>query len=98
MIRIEDREFALMVGEPAEFRFFSSAVRKKDPAGEMIDDIGSELVEMSPIEVTLPGEKGEVVRVRLEAVVTETGQLQIWCVGSDGRRWKLEFNVREKVG
>ena len=97
-VRIEDREFALMVGEPAEFRFFSSAVRKKDPAGEMIDDIGSELVEMSPIEVTLPGEKGEVVRVRLEAVVTETGQLQIWCVGSDGRRWKLEFNVREKVG
>jgi hypothetical protein len=35
--------------------------------------------------------------VRLEAVVTETGQLQIWCVAADGRRWKLEFNVREKV-
>ena len=96
-VRIENREFALMVGEPAEFRFFSSAVRKKDPAGEMIDDIGNDLVEMSPIEVSLPGEKGETVRVRLEAVVTETGQLQIWCVAGDGRRWKLEFNVREKV-
>ena len=96
-VRIEDREFALMVGEPAEFRFFSSAVRKKDPAGEMIDDIGRDLVEMSPIEVTLPGDMGETVRVRLEAVVTDTGQLQIWCVAADGRRWKLEFNVRERV-
>lgn len=102
-VSIENREFALMVGEPAEFRFFSSAVRKQDAAGEMIDDIGNDLVEMSPIEVSLPGEKGETVRVRLEAVVTETGQLQIWCGASpsnkdgDSRRWKLEFNVREKV-
>ena len=23
--------------------------------------------------------------------------LQLWCVARDGRRWKLEFNVREKV-
>jgi len=96
-VSIQNREFALMVGEPAEFRFFSSAVRKKDPAGEMIDDIGRDLIEMSPIEVSLPGEVGETVRVRLEAVVTDTGQLQIWCVAADGRRWKLEFNVREKV-
>lgn len=97
-VTIDKREFALMVGEPAEFRFFSSAARKKDPAGEMIDDIGHDLVEMSPIEVTLPGDKGETVRVRLETVVTDTGQLQVWCVAADDRRWKLEFNVREKVG
>ena len=30
-------------------------------------------------------------------VVTEVGVLQLWCVARDGRRWKLEFNVREKV-
>jgi hypothetical protein len=23
--------------------------------------------------------------------------LQLWCVARDGRRWKLEFNVRERV-
>ena len=32
-LRIPDREFGLIVDEPAEFRFFSSAVRKNDPAG-----------------------------------------------------------------
>ena len=92
-----DREFALAVGEPAEFRFFNSAKRHNDAAGEMIDDVGQDLVEMSPIEVTLDGDRGEVARVTLESIVTETGQLQIWCVAKDGRRWKLEFNVREKV-
>ncbi len=92
-----DREFALVVGEPAEFRFFNSAKRHNDAAGEMIDDVGQDLLEMSPIEVTLDGDRGEVARVTLESIVTETGQLQIWCVAKDGRRWKLEFNVREKV-
>jgi molecular chaperone DnaK (HSP70) len=92
-----DREFALAVGEPAEFRFFNSAKRHNDAAGEMIDDVGQDLLEMSPIEVTLDGGRGEIVRVTLESIVTETGQLQIWCVAKDGRRWKLEFNVREKV-
>ena len=41
---------------------------------------------------------GQLVPVSLETVVTETGVLQLWCVARDGRRWKLEFNVREKVG
>ena len=37
------------------------------------------------------------VPVSFETVVTETGMLQLWCVARDGRRWKLEFNVRERV-
>ena len=35
--------------------------------------------------------------VPFKTVVTETGILQFWCVANDGRRWKLEFNVREQV-
>ena len=38
-----------------------------------------------------------MVPVSFETVVTETGMLQLWCVARDGRRWKLEFNVREQV-
>jgi hypothetical protein len=97
---IPNREFGLVIGQPAEFRFFSSAARKDDGLGAMIDDFGEELEELTPMEVTLPaegGNSGEVVPVTLEAVVTETGLLQLWCVARDGRRWKLEFNVRERV-
>ena len=104
-VDLREREFGLIVGEPAEFRFFQSAVRKNDAAGALLDDTGDELEELSPVEVTLgaasqpggAGSAGEFVPVTLETVVTETGMLQLWSVARDGRRWKLEFNVREKV-
>ncbi|MFN3325537.1 MAG: Hsp70 family protein [Bryobacteraceae bacterium] len=98
-ISIPDREFGLVVGEPAEFRFFGSTARKTDSPGELLEEIGDEIEELTPVEVLLPadGHAGELVKVTLEAVVTETGMLQLWCVSRDGRRWKLEFNVREKV-
>ena len=62
-------------------------------------DFGGELEELSPMEVSFTsGENAsEVVPVSFETVVTETGMLQLWCVARDGRRWKLEFNVRERI-
>ena len=96
--RIPNREFGLIVGQPAEFRFFTSAARKNDQPGDMIEDFDDDLQELSPMEVAFGGESSaEVVPVSFETVVTETGMLQLWCVSRDGRRWKLEFNVREKV-
>lgn len=93
-------EFGLVVGEPAEFRFFASAVRKNDAMGAVIEDPGDDLDELAPIEVTLSGEggAGQMVRVALETKITETGVLELWSVARDGRRWKLEFQVREKSG
>ncbi len=90
-----DQQFGLYVGEPAEFRFFSSS-RTHDQPGEVLESIPPDLEEMTPMEVTLDGAAG-VTPVTLETKVTETGMLELWCVAKDGRRWKLEFNVREKV-
>jgi Hsp70 protein len=98
--RIPDKEFGLVVGEPAEFRFLSSSVRKQDRAGSLLEDWGSELDELSPLEVTLKldGQQGAVLPVRLETRVTELGTLEVWCVSRDGtNRWKLELNIREKT-
>jgi hypothetical protein len=50
---IAGREFGLAVGEPAEFRFLSSTVRKNDPPGALIEDWGDDLEELGPLEVTL---------------------------------------------
>ena len=97
-VAIPDRQFGLIVGQPAEFRFFSSTVRKNDAPGAMIDDVGDDLQELSPMEVNLTSADATgTVPVSFETVVTETGILQLWCVARDGRRWKLEFNVRERV-
>jgi hypothetical protein len=98
---IPNREFGLVVGEPAEFRFLSSSIRKQDQAGSLLEDWGSDIEELSPLEVTLhlDGQQGVVVPVRLETRVTELGTLEVWCVSRDGtQRWKLELNIREKTG
>ena len=60
----------------------------------MLEEIGDEWRSLAPVEVLLPGNAGENVPVTLEALVTETGVLELWFVARDGRRWKLEFNVR----
>lgn len=100
-VELPQRRFALVVGEPAEFRFFSSLARKNDPPGTLLDETGDELEELTPIEVFLPPHTGETreeaVPVTLESSVTETGMLELWCVAADGRRWRLEFNVRERA-
>jgi molecular chaperone DnaK (HSP70) len=96
--KFTDRVFALTVGEPAQFRFFQSSTRKDDPPGSLIEELGDDFEELAPIEVLLPGDAGESVPVTLEVLVTETGVLELWCAAKtaskDGRRWKLEFNVR----
>jgi hypothetical protein len=98
---IPDREFGLVVGEPAEFRFLSSTIRKQDHAGNLLEDWGTDLEELSPLEVTLKldGQQGAVVPVRIETRITELGTLEVWCVSRDGtNRWKLELNIRETTG
>jgi Hsp70 protein len=97
---VRDREFGLVVGEPAEFRFLNSSVRKQDKVGSLLEDWGDEIEELGPLEVTLTldGQQGTVVPVRLETRVTEIGTLEVWCVSRDGKqRWKLELNIREKT-
>jgi hypothetical protein len=104
---LRDLEFGLVVGEPAEFRFLSSNVRKVDPVGTLIEDWGDDLEELSPLEVTLPGavhgggatggRDAETIPVTLESHVTEIGTLELWCVGRErDQRWKLELNIRER--
>ena len=96
---IEGRTFGLVTGEAAEFRFFSSAVRSGDAPGQILPDAERELEETRLLEVELPAlpdvPAGQVVPVRIEAVVTELGTLELWMrhTNSD-RRWKIEFQVR----
>ena len=96
---VPDREFGLVVGEPAEFRFLSSTIRKQDRVGDLLENWSGEIEELNPLEVTLTvdGRQGSVLPVRLESRVTEIGTLELWCASRDGtNRWKLELNIREK--
>lgn len=90
-VALPDYQFSLRTGEPAEFRFFSSTNRKDDQPGDLLDPIPAGVEALAPMEVTL---SGAPARVSLEAQVTETGVLEIYCVAAAGERWKLEFNLR----
>ncbi len=95
---LEGREFVLIVGEPVKFDFMASSLRLEDEIGTIVDEWEDEIEEVTTIETLLDGEPGSAVPVFLEAVATEIGTLEIWCVSKrdPGKRWKLEFNVREK--
>jgi molecular chaperone DnaK (HSP70) len=92
-----EREFNLVVGEPAKFDFFGSAARTNDAVGTIIEDWEGDVEAITTIETTLDGKTGSVIPVSIQIKVTEIGTLEIWCVSrQDDKRWKLEFNVREK--
>ena len=97
---VPSQEFGLVVGEPAEFRFLGSNIRRNDTAGLLIEDWQDQIEELNPLATTLesPGKEGRTVPVHLHSKVTEVGTLELWCLSRDGKqRWKLEFNVRERA-
>lgn len=99
-VEVREKEFGLVVGESAVFPLLASTVRKQDKVGEIVEDWGGEIDEVSRMNTLLPAsdrdEGGQVIPVWLESRVTEVGTLEIYCVARDeDRRWKLEFNLRE---
>ncbi len=94
-------ELGLVVGEPAQFRFFASSKRKDDVAGAVVDVTrglaggDGELVEVAPIETTLPGTPGALVPVTLRSRVTELGTLELFAQETATRaEHKLELSIR----
>jgi hypothetical protein len=93
-------EIGLVVGEPATFRFFSSATRRQDTPGVMLDAwTPDELTETDSLEANLPSAKNAEdgwVPVRFQSKLTELGVFELWCLSQAAeQKWKLEFSVRE---
>lgn len=94
------QEFGLVVGEPVRFRFFGSSVRREDQVGDLLEDWREdELDELAEIQTILPAKdhkKGEVVAVRLQAMVTEVGTLELTAipVAAPEESWNVAFNTR----
>ncbi|MEZ8740886.1 Hsp70 family protein [Photobacterium swingsii] len=99
---VPSQEFGLVIGQPVQFQFFGSTVRRDDAAGTHLDWWQPEEMEELPtIQVTLPVSEGrtagEVVPVRLASRVTELGTLCLEAIPTDGGpKWQVEFDVREK--
>jgi molecular chaperone DnaK (HSP70) len=96
---IEEREFGLVTGRAAEFRFFSSSVRSGDTPGQILPNAERDLEDTGLLEIEIPAlgdvPVGQVVPVRMNPVITELGILELWMKHTNSdRRWKVEFQVR----
>ncbi|MFN1600762.1 Hsp70 family protein [Vibrio harveyi] len=100
-VDVPSQEFGLIIGQPVNFQFFGSTVRRDDQAGTHLDYWApEELEELPEIQVTLPvsegRREGEVVPVTLASRVTELGTLYLEAIAADnGQKWHVEFDVRE---
>jgi molecular chaperone DnaK (HSP70) len=100
---VPGEEIGLVVGEPASFRFFSSASRKQDQPGTLLDRwADGELEETDSLEANLPKPdkvEEDYVPVRFQSKINELGVFELWCVSTASpaadQRWKLEFSVRQ---
>lgn len=96
---IPGQEFGMVVGEPVEFRFLSSTVRKEDSIGAILERWGEgEIEELVPVQTSMEDESdaaGTAIPVTLHAHVTEVGTLDLQLRARDDRHWKLEYYVRD---
>ena len=50
---VPGQEFGLVVGEPAEFRFLGSTIRRDDAVGTVVEDWEGQIEELAPLSTTL---------------------------------------------
>ena len=96
----EGRTFDLVVGRSVRFDLYASDVAR-DEVGAIVTLDGDAFERLPPVVAHLPAtSKEQSVRVRLGGELLTTGQLELACVeiaqtGHEGRRFRLEFALRE---
>ena len=89
------RSSACVVGEPAEFRFLGSTVRRDDAAGTVVEEWEGQIEELAPgaDDARRQRQGGPIVPVHLHSKVTEVGPLELWC-HSPRRQAEVEAGVQ----
>ncbi len=98
-ILLNDRPFALRVGQPVGFHLLSSSGDGVYQPGDLVDMDEERFHSLPPLAVAFEGEQKTEVAVQLLATYTEVGTLRLQCVAvSDaGQRWDVEFQIRKKL-
>ena len=97
--KITGRKYRLLVNQPAAFELYRSSQERfvaGEQSGDLIDLEGALVHALPPMQVRLGAAERKVreVEVELEADLSETGLLRLFCVSAAGGRWELQFNLR----
>jgi molecular chaperone DnaK (HSP70) len=98
---LQERRFALKLGQPVQFHLVSSTLDHEYGVGEITDVDGDEFVFLPPLVVALENEAGDSdeVTVQLLTTLTEVGTIQLQCasVANPAQRWNVEFQIRKEL-
>lgn len=97
---LEDRVFALRIGQPVRFHLATSGAEMAPRLGDIVSVPPGGWHTLPPLAMVLPPAREggrQQIPVRLAACLTEVGTLELHCVSTDmsGERWKLQFELRQ---
>ncbi len=101
-IILENRQFALRLGQPVRFHLASLTGDNQLKPGELVQEMDDRFHDLPPLAVALEQQDGATlneVTVKLAITLTEVGTLRIQCVAVDNpqQRWDVEFEIRRRT-
>ncbi|TDG02419.1 molecular chaperone DnaK [Paraburkholderia guartelaensis] len=99
-LHLDDRTFALQLGQPVQFHLASTVTDTAWQPGELADLVAGDFVRLPPLATVVPaGGDAKTARerpVKLTTALTEVGTLEMHCIATDdaSQRWLLEFALR----
>ncbi|MBB2931552.1 Hsp70 family protein [Paraburkholderia silvatlantica] len=99
-LHLDDRTFALQLGQPVQFHLASTVADTAWQPGELADLAAGDFVRLPPLATVVPaGGDAKTARerpVKLTTALTEVGTLEMHCIATDdaSQRWLLEFALR----
>ncbi|MEM5422172.1 Hsp70 family protein [Paraburkholderia ferrariae] len=99
-LHLDDRTFALQLGQPVQFHLASTVADTAWQPGELADLEAADFVRLPPLATVVPaGGDAKTARerpVKLTTALTEVGTLEMHCIATDdaSQRWLLEFALR----
>ncbi|WP_321936550.1 Hsp70 family protein [Paraburkholderia sp. J8-2] len=99
-LHLDDRTFALQLGQPVQFHLASTVADTAWQPGELADLAAGDFVRLPPLATVVPaGGDAKAARerpVKLTTALTEVGTLEMHCIATDdaSQRWLLEFALR----
>lgn len=97
-ILLQDKQFALRVGQPVRFHLLSASGDGDFQPGELVELDEQRFHSLPPLAVAFAGEQKAEITVQLLATYTEVGTLRLQCVmvEDNSHRWDVEFQIRRQ--
>ncbi|AUT62323.1 Hsp70 family protein [Paraburkholderia terrae] len=98
-VHLNDRVFALRLGQPVRFHLMSTVADTRFKPGELTDLSQGDFIRLPPIATVVQRQQASDADerpVKLTTSITEVGTLEVNCIATDdpSQRWLLQFELR----